>query len=134
MVTEPPKSPPGLHLPKGIYFPDYKTYKVEDVPQLMEVQKQLAARGLKDPWLRLEINVLSISNYCFAIHRNYVWRYHPNHVGTKRGRMIFSLGRGMRTGAVLIFLTWIYETYYKEHDHHGHGHHGSKVEHDLSSH
>jgi hypothetical protein len=32
--------------------PDYRIYKVEDCPQLVKVQRALAQKGLKDPWLR----------------------------------------------------------------------------------
>lgn len=47
-----PRPPtPGMHLPLGAYIPDYKIYKI-DTPELLEVQKRLAARGLKSPWLR----------------------------------------------------------------------------------
>ncbi|KAH3751933.1 NADH dehydrogenase [ubiquinone] 1 beta subcomplex subunit 3-like [Dreissena polymorpha] len=35
-----------------INIPDYKKYKVEDVPELVKLQKDLAKRGLKDPWAR----------------------------------------------------------------------------------
>ena len=54
-VTGPlkPRPPtPGLHLPPGTHIPDWRQYKVENSPELLEVQKKLAARGLKDPWLR----------------------------------------------------------------------------------
>ncbi|KAJ8962505.1 hypothetical protein NQ318_000895 [Aromia moschata] len=40
----------GHHPPYTI--PDYRIYKVSDVPELVVVQKALAASGLKDPWLR----------------------------------------------------------------------------------
>lgn len=32
--------------------PDWKIYKVEDAPELMEVKQSLQRQGLKDPWLR----------------------------------------------------------------------------------
>ena len=32
--------------------PDWKVYKVENVPELMRVQEALAKKGLSDPWLR----------------------------------------------------------------------------------
>lgn len=35
-----------------IEIPDYRIYKVEDCPKLLQVQKNLAKLGLKDPWLR----------------------------------------------------------------------------------
>lgn len=41
--------------------PDPSNYKVEDSKYLMNVQRRLAEKGLKDPWLR-----------------NHVWRCHLN--------------------------------------------------------
>lgn len=32
--------------------PSASIYKVEEIPQLMEVKKALERQGLKDPWLR----------------------------------------------------------------------------------
>lgn len=32
--------------------PDPSIYKVEDIPQLMQVKKALERQGLSDPWLR----------------------------------------------------------------------------------
>ena len=40
----------GHHDPYTV--PKASTYKVSDAPQLVEVEKALAKRGLKDPWLR----------------------------------------------------------------------------------
>ncbi|KAL9703735.1 hypothetical protein quinque_007253 [Culex quinquefasciatus] len=34
--------------------PDASIYKVADSPELVEVERALARRGLKDPWLRNE--------------------------------------------------------------------------------
>lgn len=51
-IHQPPPPTPGLHLPPGVRIPDWRKFKVEDTPELLEVQKKLAARGLKDPWLR----------------------------------------------------------------------------------
>ncbi|CAL7951022.1 unnamed protein product [Xylocopa violacea] len=34
--------------------PNPDIYKVEDIPELLEVQQELAKKGLKDPWLRNE--------------------------------------------------------------------------------
>ena len=36
----------------GIEIPDWRIYKVEEVPTLKAVQDKLALKGLKDPWLR----------------------------------------------------------------------------------
>merc|ERR1712071_25147 len=35
--------------------PDWKIYKVENIPELMKVQEALAKKGLSDPWLRNEV-------------------------------------------------------------------------------
>jgi hypothetical protein len=32
--------------------PDWRKFKVENAPELQNVQNRLAALGLKDPWLR----------------------------------------------------------------------------------
>ena len=39
----------GYPLPK---VPDYRKYKWEEIPQLVEHQNRLAEHGLKDPWAR----------------------------------------------------------------------------------
>lgn len=36
-------------------IPDYKIYKVEDVPRLNEMQRRLEGQGLSDPWARNEV-------------------------------------------------------------------------------
>ncbi|KFM60450.1 hypothetical protein X975_15293, partial [Stegodyphus mimosarum] len=40
----------GHHGPPEV--PDYRIYKVEDIPQLMKTKRMLAQHGLSDPWLR----------------------------------------------------------------------------------
>lgn len=40
------------HHEPAIKIPDWRLMKVEECPPLLNVQKTLAARGLKDPWLR----------------------------------------------------------------------------------
>lgn len=40
---------------KPIKIPSPDIYKVENVPELVRLQEALAARGLKDPWLRNEV-------------------------------------------------------------------------------
>lgn len=59
--------------------PDPKIYKVEDAPQLKHLQERLAAKGLKDPWLR-----------------NEVWRY-----TAVPGSPIYQAVRGLTRGAIL---------------------------------
>lgn len=45
--------PPIEHHHVGEFkAPDWRIYKVENAPELLEVQEKLARRGLKDPWLR----------------------------------------------------------------------------------
>lgn len=47
------KKPTGnVHYPPGVVIPDYRIYKLEDAPELLDVQKRLNARGLNSPWLR----------------------------------------------------------------------------------
>jgi len=43
----------GHHHKPKVTIPDYKTYKIEGIPQLEAVQKHLESKGLRDPWLRL---------------------------------------------------------------------------------
>lgn len=95
----------GHHKPPYT-IPDYRIYKVEDVPLLVTTQKALAAKGLKDPWLR-----------------NEVWRYDPKHWGTPSGRKIIALKRGFKYGfaafVVTIVGTKIYDlTIGSDHDDH----------------
>lgn len=42
----------GDHGHHKLEVPDYRIYKVEDCPKLLKVQRALAQKGLKDPWLR----------------------------------------------------------------------------------
>ena len=35
--------------------PDYKSFKVANAPELVKIQDRLAAKGLKDPWLRYKL-------------------------------------------------------------------------------
>lgn len=42
----------GDHHHHNFKVPDWKQYKVEDAPELMQVKKALERQGLKDPWLR----------------------------------------------------------------------------------
>lgn len=96
----------GHHEPYKI--PDYRIYKVEDVPELLQTQKALAAHGLKDPWLR-----------------NEVWRYNPKYFGTERSRIYITFMRGFKVGFAA-FVATIAATYAYEKanpsEHHG-GHH-----------
>ncbi|NEU33360.1 hypothetical protein GN156_21975, partial [bacterium LRH843] len=90
-----------------IQIPDYKIYRVEDVPELMKVKEALAKKGLKDPWLR-----------------NEVWRYHPSFGGSKMNNLKIIFGRGFKAGVALtaasIALEYAYAAAFPSDDHHGH--------------
>ncbi|XP_026478009.1 NADH dehydrogenase [ubiquinone] 1 beta subcomplex subunit 3-like [Ctenocephalides felis] len=90
--------------------PDYRIYKVEDAPELVQVQKALASKGLKDPWLR-----------------NEVWRFNTKEFGTRRSRTMGFLFRGFKWGlaatVVTVALEKAWEKMNPKDDHHGHGHH-----------
>jgi len=95
----------GLHLPEGCRIPDWRIYKWENHAELANVQRKLAAKGLKDPWMR-----------------NEAWRYAPIW-GTKTSRWIAFLGRGIPQGFAAFLLTIAVESLFlKKDDHHGHGH------------
>lgn len=88
--------------------PDYRIYKVSDVPKLQNIQNALASQGLKDPWLR-----------------NEVWRYNPKEFGTEAGNLRLIFGRGLKLGLGAFILTIvgteIYDRLYPSE--HGTGHH-----------
>lgn len=89
-------------------IPDYKIYKVADVPELAEVERALASQGLKDPWLR-----------------NEVWRFDPKGWGTPKERFNLIFFRGFKYGfgafVLTIIGTAIYDKLYPSK--HDHGHH-----------
>ncbi|XP_026293983.1 NADH dehydrogenase [ubiquinone] 1 beta subcomplex subunit 3 [Frankliniella occidentalis] len=94
--------------------PDYRTYKVdENSPELLQIQRALAAQGLKDPWLR-----------------NEVWRYNrqligPQNWSTTWGRIMFrKFPVGLALAAGTVALEMAYDSYNGSGDHgHGHGEH-----------
>jgi hypothetical protein len=67
--------------------PDYRIYKVEDCPKLLKVQRALAQKGLKDPWLRFvhchfwflsilyptEIGCYDVACWCPLLWRFYIF-------------------------------------------------------------
>ncbi|KAL3287425.1 hypothetical protein HHI36_001897 [Cryptolaemus montrouzieri] len=88
--------------------PDYKIYQVKDIPLLVKTERALAAKGLKDPWLR-----------------NEVWRYDEKHWGTKKSRGL-KLLRGFKFGFGAFVLTMVGTEIYDRTiggDKHGHDHH-----------
>ncbi|XP_075220270.1 NADH dehydrogenase [ubiquinone] 1 beta subcomplex subunit 3 [Lycorma delicatula] len=89
-----------------VKIPDYRIYKVEDVPELVQVKSKLSNIGLKDPWLR-----------------NEVWRFHPS-LGTRKERINLLVFRGFKYGFGLFVATILAEKAYEyaspssSHDHH----------------
>jgi len=51
--------------------PDYRIYKVEDCSKLLKVQRALAQKGLKDPWLRF-VHCHFLVPVDFAYYRNWL--------------------------------------------------------------
>ncbi|XP_015908625.1 NADH dehydrogenase [ubiquinone] 1 beta subcomplex subunit 3 [Parasteatoda tepidariorum] len=88
-------------------IPDYRIYKVEDIPHLMRTKLMLEKQGLKDPWLR-----------------NEVWRYPPESQlgmwGPLREVIFRKVGLGFGLAVLTIIGEKIYHHYYppKEHHHH----------------
>ncbi|XP_073988335.1 NADH dehydrogenase [ubiquinone] 1 beta subcomplex subunit 3 [Rhodnius prolixus] len=79
----------GHHdLGERMKIPDYRIYKVEDVPELVQTRDLLAKRGLKDPWLR-----------------NEVWRYNVKEWGTTRERVIRFFFPGFKWGVAAFIAT-----------------------------
>uniref|UniRef100_A0A182PJE9 Protein aurora borealis n=1 Tax=Anopheles epiroticus TaxID=199890 RepID=A0A182PJE9_9DIPT len=85
--------------------PDASIYKVADAPELVEVERALARRGLKDPWLR-----------------NEVWRYNVKQFSTHRSRLITFLFKGFPLGFAA-FVATIGVEYALGVDYHAHGGH-----------
>uniref|UniRef100_A0A182JK70 Protein aurora borealis n=2 Tax=Anopheles atroparvus TaxID=41427 RepID=A0A182JK70_ANOAO len=85
--------------------PDASTYKIADAPELVEVERALARRGLKDPWLR-----------------NEVWRYNVKQFSTHRSRLITFLFKGFPVGFAAFVATIGLEYALGVDYHGGHGH------------
>lgn len=99
------------HGPKPPPVPDYRIYKVEDVPRLVRLRDRLALHGLKDPWMR-----------------NEVWRYSEYTKVNSFGLLKILVTRGMKLGFVLAVATVGLEqglnfVLKKDEHHHGEGHH-----------
>lgn len=87
----------NLHLPPGVYIADWRKYKVEDHPALVNFQKRCHAAGLHDPWLR-----------------NYAFQFYPNMM-VYRSKMAF-ITQGCFLGFLIGAAAWgaekIYDHYY----------------------
>ncbi|KAF0763348.1 NADH dehydrogenase [Aphis craccivora] len=97
----------GGHHESEIKIPDYRIYKVDNVPDLVKVRDILATEGLKDPWLR-----------------NEVWRFPPSH-GSRYQQYFKCWFRGKRGLTIafglagsLIAVEKIYEHFYPPVHHH----------------
>jgi NADH dehydrogenase (ubiquinone) 1 beta subcomplex subunit 3 len=93
-----------------IEVPDYKTFTIGNwAPELQETQRKLAARGLKDPWIR-----------------NEVWRFDRRDFDSPKQRWVNALKRGLVPGLVLAVISTFISNYYENGRHHSHssdGHH-----------
>ncbi|KAL7738434.1 hypothetical protein ACLKA6_006745 [Drosophila palustris] len=98
----------GGHHAEPYKVPHPSIYKVENVPQLLEVKESLARQGLRDPWLR-----------------NEAWRYEKKGFGTHASRLSTFMFRGLGVG-FCAFLVTIGVEYAlgvgKGQGGHGHGH------------
>jgi len=68
--------------------PDWRGYKVQGIKELEQLQQMLAARGLKDPWIR-----------------NEVWRYSKANYGGQWRNAGISLGRGLKWAVAAMAIT-----------------------------
>ncbi|KAK3592445.1 hypothetical protein CHS0354_004876 [Potamilus streckersoni] len=91
-----------------IKIPDWRQYKVDGIKELEFLQKQLAARGLKDPWIR-----------------NEVWRYHPSNYGGAIKGLAKAFFRSFHWAFLAFAVTVAVDKYVlkKDDSHHG-SHHG----------
>ena len=81
--------------PVKVEVPDHKIYKVGPwVPELLDVQQRLAAKGLKDPWLR-----------------NEVWRFDRRDFESPRSRWIRAFKRGLVPGIGLAIISTFISNY-----------------------
>lgn len=104
----------GHHAPP-YFVPKADIYKIEDAPEMMKLQADLAKKGLSDPWAR-----------------NHVWRYQKK-FGTKWSRFGWMMFRGVPIGVIAFGITIAVENYlgidyHPWHHHDSHGDHG-KSEH-----
>ncbi|KAL5005861.1 hypothetical protein ScPMuIL_017019 [Solemya velum] len=72
--------------------PDWRQYKTAGISELETLQQMLAAKGLKDPWIR-----------------NEVWRYHPSNYCGSGLSGLKSFGRGLKYAVAAMALTILAE-------------------------
>lgn len=85
-----------LHLPENVYIADWRKYRVEDHPALVNFQKRCHAAGLHDPWLR---------NYAFQFYPNMMYRRSRLAVVTT------GLGFGVVAGGLIYIAEKVYDHY-----------------------
>lgn len=98
----------GHHEPE-IKIPDWRNYKVSECPPLQNLERMLAQRGLKDPWIR-----------------NHVWKYPPEVPYGSNARWLQLVKTGSVTGFVFFLGALAVEHAYKffvPPKDHGHEHH-----------
>lgn len=86
-----------LHLPHGVYIADWRKYKVEDHPALVNFQKRCHASGLHDPWLR-----------------NHAWKFYPNLLYCRSVTRVVTHGclTGFLIGGTIFLLEKTYDYFY----------------------
>ncbi|GAB1604944.1 NADH dehydrogenase [ubiquinone] 1 beta subcomplex subunit 3-like [Argonauta hians] len=75
-------------------IPDWRQYKVEDAPRLQILERRLASRGLKDPWIR-----------------NEVWRYNTKNWSPVVVNMKNSLSFGFKYALAAMAITIVAEKF-----------------------
>ncbi|KAL8599391.1 hypothetical protein ACOMHN_031876 [Nucella lapillus] len=85
--------------------PDWRNYKIDGISELEQTQRMLAARGLKDPWLR-----------------NEVWRFSKENYGGQYRNAAVSLGRGLKWALAAMAVTILVDKFVAKKDP-GHGDH-----------
>jgi NADH dehydrogenase (ubiquinone) 1 beta subcomplex subunit 3 len=103
--------PEEAHHVEDFKAPDWRKFKVENAPELVDTRNRLAALGLKDPWLR-----------------NEAWRYDPQFGAVETRRfMLRNASTGMKYGFFLAVGAILIQTGYNKlfgkgdaHGHHGH--------------
>lgn len=86
-----------LHLPEDALIADWRKYRVEDHPMLVNHQKRCHAAGLHDPFLR-----------------NYAWQLYPNTMVNRTKTRVITMGCGFGfvTALFLYIAERIYDHYY----------------------
>ena len=78
-------------------IPDHKIYQIGPwAPELQDVERRLAAKGLKDPWIR-----------------NEVWRFDRRDFDSPNQRMKRAFTRGLVPGIALAILSTFISNYYE---------------------